>query len=219
MSDAAARDVDESTCDEALSTAVLTIDGARRVGWAKAFDALRRVEALEEQVREMTDERKHLRRAYSRLVGLTCALPLSPSVAISDELAKHHAAERSFRHEDAYRSGRAVAERYKEEVKGWSEEDVRKRAAQRSVKRQVHGEVAELVREEANALGHDVEWVADDLMKGRVHCSCGDSVATIENGDAARWRNDHYAQVTHGMTFKKLRAIALGKVTGSVGAS
>lgn len=183
---------------EALSKSVMTMDSARRVAWAKAFNALDRVEALEEEVRIMRDERIALRRAYSRLLGFVQHMASARSEVMDRELAAHIAAERTFRHDDAWDKGCALGREHEALVKEWTEEH-RVRVAERRVANKIkHQERLSEEKRAAKAAmaaqfqaardaGHEI----DKRLHGErssAKCSCGWSSAGAEHDvrDATR---------------------------------
>ncbi len=195
-----------TTSDEvsdALAVSVHTMDAARRVGWAKAFNALARVEALEEQVRQQRAEMRALRRAYTRLVAFTAHVEFSGQTMCSvSEIGQHRAAVDSFRDAEAWRAGSALADRHNVEVRGDASllDQMKQDGADRKEQR------AELARK-AIRLGHTVEVGEQDRKpagrrrKGlatldQAICTCGqDFVESTQGPSATQWKWEHLAVV------------------------
>lgn len=183
--------VEEKTV-EALASGLNATDASRRVGWAKAFEALARVDALEEQLRQTRDELKYLRRAYSRLLGFVNHLPMLRSPILDAELSTHTQAEKTFRAMDAWDSGAALAFKHALHIGGGDEVQVRaERAAKKTAKRR---RVGDLFRAAADA-GHDSKG-----STGLWLCTCGAS--STDDGED---RLEHLAQVIHGTSWKSLQ--------------
>lgn len=187
---------------QALSTAVIGIDASRRVGWAKAFEALRRLDDLEEQVRQLSDELKWLRRAYSRLCAVTQHMSKPISDVLNDELAAHFAAERSFRHDDAYDAGRAVAARHNAVVAGRTEEQEAARRRVSSIKQAAWTKFLGLVFATSEGAGHKItRRLTTDGGEGV--CSCGElwdgSVRDVEHSSL-----DHASLHGFGRSFREV---------------
>lgn len=206
------RDVEK----EALAAGLLGIDAARRVGWAKAFEALRRVESLEEETRQMRDELKYLRRAYSRLLGFVenAVVGGQRSSVFDKELGLHLAAEATFRVVGARRQGVRLAREHIAEVNRWDEQLVQRHEEAHAAKRSVRGLMLKNLNSAARELGHVTHIrrrPAADKVDVAVSCSCGEKfvVRGVEpserDGDGERpihrWRNDHLAQVAFQCEF------------------
>lgn len=190
MSEQAA--IEPSATEEALATGLISVDTARRVGWAKAFEAIRRVDTLEEQNRILEDEKRALRRAYSRALGvLVTVTAASRTKTLQEEIDTHLQAEHPFRHEDAWDSGTAVGRRHIEEGEGEGSEwarRARRDAIERAASRQVDAEI----RDMAEQAGHRVHRTAVGNGEFAVGCSCGDSRYGTGDGAAVRaWTREH----------------------------
>lgn len=218
--------VESEKVPDALAVGLLGIDASRRVGWAKAFAALGRVDSLEEEIRQTRDELKWLRRAYSRLLGFVVQLPNDPTKVLKRELATHLRAERTFRHDDAWMAGGAAAWDHRACLYGWSEEELaiqRKnheegRKEEKAVSWERKQRKADKATEkwrlrelhaEAVALGHDTEkgpTVACFACGGTTNereavCSCGVSSGVLSEEDTVAWCRNHWSQIVHGMSF------------------
>lgn len=174
----------DSAIPEALATGLLGMDAARRVGWAKAFEALRRVDGLEEEVRQTRDELKWLRRSYSRLVGFVTVMGSDQTAALSAELRNHQRAEAQFGHDDAWDAGAAVAWKHKAEKRHWTDEQLANIKKEERHKRDRHRLI-----NKAEQNGHSTTNAAPGFS-----CSCGARSDTDH-----RW--NHIAQVVTGLTF------------------
>lgn len=180
----------ETSVTDALTKAIGSLDSSRRVGWAKAFEAIRRVEGLEEDVRQTRDELVVLRRAYSRLCGLAQTAILDRTSGLQEELAAHFAAERSFRHDDAFAAGVAVGMRHVDDIKGRGEADLVDRRRRKAERRAFLTELHDRARE----LGHDMRnTAARGVFVAR--CSCGETHLFERESDLHRWKNDHVARI------------------------
>lgn len=181
---------------EALAAGLLSAETGRRVGWARAYEALARVESLEEQTRQMTDELKVLRRAYSRLLGFINTVPLARSPILDAELAAHIAAEKSFRTADAWDAGVALGHEHRSFHNGWTVEQIESdrahRAANARYRKAKHAELYEA----GEALGHRV-----DVEDGTPRCTCG----LVLDGDPSDVKREHISLMVHGVGFKALQ--------------
>lgn len=186
----------EPDVEAALAAGLLGIDSARRVGWAKAFDALRRVESLEEEVRQTRDELKWLRRAYSHLLGFVTTIPIRPTDILRKEMASHLEAEQTFRHDDAWNLGIARGWDHKAQLHGWDREKRDKIRANRSQR-------SNGLFKAAAAAGHTTEFdrLAVPLV---VSCSCGMTSGIVESWEMGyQWRQEHWTQAVHGLSFSE----------------
>lgn len=164
---------------QALATSVMSLDAARRVGWAKAFAALDKVDGLSKEVNLRDYEIRALRRAYSRLLGLVTHLAGFPKSAILDEeISAHMTAERQSRHDDAWDAGIAIAAAHNDFVNG--------RAATKAERARVF--------EQARAVGHDIKTI----NRNGVVCTCGASFGPSERAACSAWSRKHAAQAVEG---------------------
>lgn len=202
----------EESIPEALAKGLLGVDTARRVGWAKAFDALRLNETLSEDLRQTRDELKHLRRAYSRLLGFLDNIPIKSSSVSKAELGAHRRAEAFFRHDDAYMAGWSLAWDHKAKLCGWSPEerdehkarwlrDEQARKAAFVAKRPVKEQLRRLWVE-ALDLGHYTESLPPDSQQMVLKmCKCGASSGLRTQYEATTWAREHMTQVVYGQSY------------------
>jgi hypothetical protein len=195
-------EIEQSDVEQALATGLISMDASRRVGWAKAFEALRRIDSLEEEVRQLRDERKHLRRAYSRLLGFVQNIPTTKSPVFNREVQAHSTAERSFRHQDAYDKGVAVAVEHQIHIGCRTDEDLEQQREKRAARRQAY----EKLFGDATALGHDIRRGATSSDTSVFVCSCGESFSGADREVADR-RLDHAANVVHGFDHAEFRRL------------
>lgn len=183
----------------ALAKGLLSADAGRRVGWAKFFSTEERVGVLEEQIRELTDERKHLRRAYSRLLGVVTTIHVARTKALDSELASHLAAERLFRHDDAFEAGVSIGSEHRALVEPEHESQQLRRFSRRRRKVAMWTEIY------AAAPGHicrfrepRADQPADHFELG---CTCGMPVEIYPTRrDATKARAEHLVQAGFGMS-------------------
>lgn len=203
----------DSRVEEALATGLLTVDGARRVGWAKAFAALRRVDSLEEEIRQMRDEMKYLRRSYSRILGFIEHIDIPRSPVMDEELAAHLAAETTFRDVGARNQGKFLALRHKAHLRGWSEEDVKRKRSKSAARIKYAVERGRELRLAARNIGHLTtirrRQRGDEFLTG-VGCSCGERFVG-EDHDAQSWRYNHLAMAVHGCSYADYRKLYAAK--------
>lgn len=181
--------ITEREVEEALARGMIGLDAARRVGWAKAYEAMARVGALEEDVRQTRDELKVLRRAYSRLLGLVTIGWVDRGPILEAELARHFEAERLFRHDDAFDAGVAIANAHLDSLD-----------PDREMRRKVNKfrrAIRKMLTKEARLLEHGVRTLrAPNGEKMGWYCQCG----IEEMGDEANPLN-HQSMVVTGLTF------------------
>jgi len=180
---------DDERISEALAAGLLGIDAARRVGWAKAFEALRRVEGLEEEVRILRDEQRQLRRAYSRILGFINNISCPRSPIFNDEIALHTRAEKSFRRQDAWLIGVKRAAEHQALAQQWGENEFALRRIRQIFSQAAFGHVAHVAR----AAGHSCAVAAeqDGAVGFRARCSCGETELFETDLKAFKWREFH----------------------------
>jgi len=187
---------------EDLARGLIVADAGRRVGWAKAFSAQHKIESLEDEVKMLWTELETLRRAYSRLLGFTQALPIQRSAVLDAELAAHFAAERTFRDPASHQAGTARAQEHENAVRGTRAGSLD--AAGRQRRHKARQQASDLkLRDAGKQQGHHATIRHTSATTATVQCTCGEAL-TGTSQEAFAWRNTHLGAVVHGLTPEKL---------------